>query len=312
MVSSSSLSNYDTTQTASTSVKQFQNGISVQNQQQNGTSTSVPNTTSTLHRNPSQMNRSSFNTSSLYSKLNSLSANLLTSQQFKTSSTNTPADFYFRTLLRYARSGSVENYFEKLEFILKQCPILCTASSKSASSSSSSNERQSQSNNVNTSGVSQSSNLTSTNSANNQTSANSNSNNNAPSSPTTSFLVHHLQNHHHSNHHGHHHHNHHQGSHHNQHNHNCILKLTERSRSALIALLILIIENYHLRNKLKKSVDSNELQLNSDLLTYLLTILENLPNIKWIEEQTAPQTNQNNFKYSKKRFVLKCLSGPFF
>ncbi|RNA27545.1 hypothetical protein BpHYR1_046678 [Brachionus plicatilis] len=69
--------------------------------------------------------------------------------------------------------------------------------------------------------------------------------------------------------------------------HSSHLKITERNRWALIALLVLIIENHHSKNKSLIKVEKNETQFNPEILNYLLAILENLPNIKWNEDLMA-------------------------
>jgi len=311
MVSSSSLTNYETAssfkQTNSTLPNHGTgtlNGSSTNssnnnnnNNNNNGSIGFAKNGSfngSTLHRQPSQMNRHSFNTNSSYSRIHYPTSSY---QQFQTSSACNPGDFYFRTLLRYVRSGNAENYFEKLEFILKQCPTFCVSSSKSSMSSATSTSG----------GTGSSSQFINTSlSTSSSTGGNNNASSNAtPLSPTSNLVIHHLQSHHYNNSS---HHNHHQQQHHSSHHShaNCIIKLTDRSRSALIALMILVIENYHLKVKLKKMenievTDSHVPQLpqlNADLLNYLLSIFENLPNIKWVEETLTSNANCN-LKHSK-------------
>ena len=92
-----------------------------------------------------------------------------------------------------------------------------------------------------------------------------------------------------------------------QHDHQHNTRLTERSRSALTALLILIIENHHAKSKSPKRTTFNETplelsssqakskemapsQLSQELMSYLLTILENLPHFRWIDEQFVTST----------------------
>ena len=65
-------------------------------------------------------------------KRNSFNSNTSTTKQttngltFTASLTSNGSDFYFRTLLRYTRSGNADNFAEKLDFILKQCPYYTT------------------------------------------------------------------------------------------------------------------------------------------------------------------------------------------
>ena len=81
-----------------------------------------------------------------------------------------------------------------------------------------------------------------------------------------------------------------QHGHHHLHN----LRLTERSRSALIALLILIVENYHARSRAQQLQQT----LNQEIVNYLLIILENLPHCKWQEDQTSlPNTTKNRMRF---------------
>lgn len=276
MVSSSSLTNYETI----TKLPYNQTSIKQQNDNNNHGSNS-------LYRNPSQLNQRS--TSIKYQQIPlqqqhyNPTNNSYLNKQFKFSTTNDPADFYFRSLLRYVRSGNLDNYFEKLEFILKQCPTICQ---KLASSSSTNNNTNTTSSNTNSS-------TTGTASATSTTGTTSCINGVPPMSPTTNLLMQHLHiNNSSSNHHHHHHHSHSHG--HGQ----CCIKLNERSRSALIALLILIIENYYNRNKLKNLDDNIQLpQLNTDLLGYLLIIFENLPHLKWIDDQQLASYNFKNSKY---------------
>ncbi len=149
MVSSSSLTNYETI----TKLPYNQTSIKQQNDNNNHGSNS-------LYRNPSQLNQRS--TSIKYQQIPlqqqhyNPTNNSYLNKQFKFSTTNDPADFYFRSLLRYVRSGNLDNYFEKLEFILKQCPTICQ---KLASSSSSTN------NNTNTTSSNTNSSTTGTASA---------------------------------------------------------------------------------------------------------------------------------------------------
>ena len=119
MVSSSSLTNYETI----TKLPYNQTSIKQQNDNNNHGSNS-------LYRNPSQSNQRS--TSIKYQQIPLQQQqqhynpnNSYLNKQFKFSTTNDPADFYFRSLLRYVRSGNLDNYFEKLEFILKHCPTIC-------------------------------------------------------------------------------------------------------------------------------------------------------------------------------------------
>jgi hypothetical protein len=169
---------------------------------------------------------SSMVTNGSKASLNAGTPTLATMPIKASSSQQSTGDFYFRTLLRYVRSGNTENYAEKLEFILKQCPSL--ASSKSSTTGSGSP--------ILINGSGSGANVSTTGSS--------------------------------SSHHHHHHH------------HNLSIKLNERSRSALVALLLLMIENFH-----ENSTGANPTQLNPELLNYLLTVLENLPNARWIDDQ---------------------------
>jgi len=90
-----------------------------------------------LYRNPSQHNRYKLQQQQQHSYSFHLNISNNNKQQFKISTTNDPADFYFRSLLRYVRSGNLDNYFEKLEFILKQCPIICPKLTVSAAAAAS-------------------------------------------------------------------------------------------------------------------------------------------------------------------------------
>ena len=145
-------------------------------------------------------------------------------------------------------SKKLQTFF-KLEFLLKQCPSICTKSSPLSSS-----------------------NLAST---------------------TVNFL------------HPHHHH------HHHHHHSNSSLKLTERSRSALIALIVLIVENTHLKNKFKQISDDSEsaqtkqpIILNQELFNYLLSVLENLPNIKWVDDELATSKSNNSHFNKQSMFIF--------
>lgn len=218
---------------------------------------------STYQTQSSTLKRNSFNSNSSYTNSknhkNQSPYNNSNNFLFNTSVSSHQADFYFRTLLRYVRSGDTDNYNEKLEFLLKQCPSLNT--SKSATQFASSPPTNS-----------------------------SNSN-----SPTLNSHLHH---HHHNSHH-----------HHHTNNHNCSIRLTERSRSALIALMILIIENYHSINKKLKSLNSNGVkhELSHDLLNYLLNIFENMPNFKWIEDPLIAASTPNLTSGSKQSWDIFCL-----
>ncbi len=174
----------------------------------------------TLNRNNTK--RNSFNSTTQTNLKYQDSINLNHSNRFSISVSNNPSEFYFRNLLHYVRSGSIDNYNEKLKFIRDQCPQLPPSKSNTATTSSSNLFQQ----------------------------------------------------------HGHH------------HLHN--LRLTERSRSALIALLILIVENYHTRNKTQQLQQT----LNQEIVNYLLVILENLPHCKWQDDQTfVTNTTKNRMKF---------------
>ena len=75
---------------------------------------------------------------------------------------------------------------------------------------------------------------------------------------------------------------------------------------------MLIVENAHLKNKFKQTGDDSESVqnkqptiLNQDLFNYLLAVLENLPNIKWVDDELATSNSNNNNlnKQSKFKFV---------
>lgn len=235
MVSSASLTNYETkVQTAS-----YQNNNGSINTRVTSNSN---NQQASIKRNNLNINSSKMNVKPIQANSNQFSINLSTNG----------GDFYFRTLLRFVRSGNNDNYAEKLEFLLKQCPTL--SSTKSSASST------------------------------------------LP--PSSSLSI--------SNHHQHHHH------HHHHHSSSCTIKLTERSRSALIALLILIVENYHSINKTEditsstetntnESKNSQQNNLNPELVGYLLALLENLPNLKWVED---PLTTNSYSGSSKQNSIL--------
>jgi hypothetical protein len=209
MVSSASLPNYD--------IKNYQtiNGSKVSI----GAGLNLQNNNSTPASNTININKF------ISSKSTRSAASYLNSSKFSLYTTSKCSDFYFRTLLRYIRSGNLDNYTEKLDFILKQCPILSTSKTSTSSLNTSLNGS--------------------------------------------------------SSHHHHHHH------HYNN------IKLNERSRSALIALLIIIVENYHL-NSINKN-ENNQI-LNPEILSYLLTIFENLPNSKWIEDSKSTSQSQSSTK----------------
>lgn len=255
MVSTSSLTNYD--------LKPAGGKIS---------SASAVNAPTTSSSNKYQtIKRSSFNSNSSFSNKTRQSPSSA-AFSFARISSNSGGDFYFRTLLRYVRSGNTDNFQEKLDFLLKQCPSLSTSSNSSSSNNSKS---------TNQAASSPSSNL----------------------SPTLNSYNH---NHHNYHHHHHHHHHHHISA--------SSIKLTERSRSALLALLILIIENYHSINKnyKKQQIENNissasrlpEQHLNTDLLNYLLTIYESLPNLKWIEDPLDQASFPNQSSSSNKSIFL--------
>jgi hypothetical protein len=252
---------------------------------------------------------------------------------FSTNKMFNSSEFHFRTLLRYARSGSVENYAEKLEFLLKQCPSLPSSSNFKSSFASAASNLLSQAtivagSSANSSNGSSSStltnNLSTTNLISSQTQAQSQSltQQSQQQSPVQSQQnqfqpqqqqqqlqqqqQHYIQNSSHQANHYHHAHNH----HHHHHHHNLSIKLNERSRSALIASLILIIENHYANKKgniktnskqqqhhTEKNIDSHASQLSQDLLHYFLIILENLPNLKWAEEPEL--LHQQSFHQSK-------------
>jgi hypothetical protein len=210
MVSSASLPNYD--------IKNYPT--------LNGSKTSV-GAASTIQNNSSTPTNNTININNFISSKSSKSA--ASYSKFSLNTTSKCSDFYFRTLLRYVRSGNLDNYTEKLDFILKQCPVLSASKSSTSSLNTSLNGSSS---------------------------------------------------------HYHHHHHHH-------HHHYSNIKLNERSRSALVALLIIIVENYHL-NSINKN-EQNQI-LNPEILSYLLTIFENLPNSKWIDDSKSTSQSQSSSK----------------
>ena len=158
MVSSSSLTNYETTVTSkSLNGANGMNGLangkivhSTANTNGQPTSSSSSSATmpaaSTTTTSKQVFTRNSFNGpkngahlggKSIYFNTGSNSNfnNNNNRDQFNTSVSSNATDFYFRTLLRYVRSGGDENYAEKLEFLLKQCPIIPSYKSSMASNS---------------------------------------------------------------------------------------------------------------------------------------------------------------------------------
>lgn len=242
MVSSASLTNYETSKYQTNTLPQ--NSGSTKNAPSSFNNKFNSNSNMTLNRNAMTVKRNSFNASSYYSRYDSF-ANFPSSNKFNISVLNNPSEFYFRNLLHYIRSGNVDNYNEKLQFIKDQCPILASKSSTSSSSTHSSSNLFQQ-------------------------------------------------------------HGHHNFTH---------IKLTERSRSALIALLILIIENHHLRNKLRPNESEGQKsqketgQLNPELMNYLLVIMEHLPHVKWLDDHlmsSAGSKNSKNFQLNNfKSYDLK-------
>ena len=230
MVSSASLTNYETTKYQTNTLPQ--NSGSTKNVPTNLQNKFNSNSNMTLNRNAITMKRNSFNAVNYSSNRYDTFANFPSPNKFNISVLNNPSDFYFRNLLHYIRSGNIDNFNEKLQFIKDQCPVLTSKSSTSSSSTHSSSNLFQQ--------------------------------------------------------HGHHHYHH--------------IKLTERSRNALIALLILIIENYHLRNKLKlnesdvQKGQKEPSQLSPELMNYLLVILENLPHVKWLDDQLMSSAGSKNSK----------------
>jgi hypothetical protein len=102
--------------------------------------------------------------------------------------------------------------------------------------------------------------------------------------------------------------------HHSHSNFAFSVKFTERSRSALTALLILIIENFHLncvlnnKNEIKNNIKLNNMNINQDLIAYLLSILENLPNFKWTDDLICDSSTNGHtisYKTSKNVYLIQ-------
>lgn len=187
------------------------------------------------------------------------------------------SDFHFRSLLNYVRSGDTTSFAQKLEFILKQCPAIPSSSAFSSSSSttSSPSSQMATAQHDTTSDAIKTSTTTSTGSY---------------SSPQS-----------HSHNHRHHHHAH--GQHHNLSN----IRLTDRSRSALIALMILISENHY--KSLGSNVDAKKPDgspcVKLEVITYLLNIFENLAILKWVEDPlVSNKINQKNSNSSLFLFLI--------
>lgn len=232
MISSSSLTNYD--------IKPSTN--------LNGKSASAINATSPT----SFSNFYSLKSSSLNLSLSSSKPKISPkhSSKFVTSNTCNQNDFYFRSLMRYVRSGNNDNFSEKLDFILKLCPQFYTNMSKLNPQSNSPITNLNGDKNVN---------------------------------------IHHKE---------------YKDNHHQFFNHTNHFKINERNRWALIALLILIIENNHSQTKNLKKIEKKERQLNSELLNYLLAILESLPHIKWSEDFITENSCEINGTSKIRKFLL--------
>lgn len=222
MISSTSLTNYDIKPTNFNGKLSSASAI-------NATSPTLASTFYSLKRNSLNLSLSlpKPKTSSRYSS------------RFMTSNTCNQTDFYFKSLLRYVRSGNNDNFSEKLDFILKLCPQFYTNMSK-----------------LNPQYNSSFSNLNGDKNINNQKENKEN--------------------------------------HHQFFNHNNHFKINERNRWALIALLILIIEHNHSKNMNSNKIEKKDKQLNSELLNYLLAILESLPHIKWNEDFMAENSCEIN------------------
>jgi hypothetical protein len=208
----------------------------------------------------------------------------------------------------------------KLEFLLKQCPSLGQSSSSSASSLSSSSLA-SQTNSTSKIQISsapaplssqtQSSTLLLQPPGQSQLASAQSQLQGAGQSQQQQFLG--VSSAHHHHHHRDRDRDHHHHHHHVHFNSSSPVKLTERSRAALVALLVLIIENYHLREEKKKAAVRNQqqsrrqstvkidesAQLSPELLNYLLVIFENLPNFKWIEDTLAASLSSSQTSNSK-------------
>ena len=149
MVSSSSLTNYETTVTAKSVVNGMNGATTTANGKisySNGQSSSATMPTGSKQifaRNsfngPKNLNSgTNLGRSTYFNNSSNKGIHVDTSRDnFNTSVSSNPTEFYFRTLLRYVRSGAEENYAEKLEFLLKQCPTIPTNKSSMASNSNS-------------------------------------------------------------------------------------------------------------------------------------------------------------------------------
>jgi hypothetical protein len=110
MVSSASLTNYDTKNTLPfnhTALSGAVNNLNMLN--------STSNTA--LNKTGSNIKRNSFNTLPTNSRKESSVVSAYSGHNFNTSILYNPSDFYFRNLLHFIRSGNLENYTEKVTLI---------------------------------------------------------------------------------------------------------------------------------------------------------------------------------------------------
>jgi len=80
------------------------------------------------------------------------------------------------------------------------------------------------------------------------------------------------------------------------------IRLTDRSRSALIALMILIAENHYNSKVDAKKTESLGGGVKPEVINYLLSIFENLAILKWVEDPLV--SNKINQKNSNQRLSL--------
>ena len=113
MVSSASLTNYDTKQTLpyNSCHPSTASASSVAPANSRMTSSSINN----LSRNMASFKRNSITAS--YSKHDSIAHLATSGHRFNTSVMNNLGDFYFRNLLHYVRSGNLDNYMEKVNSV---------------------------------------------------------------------------------------------------------------------------------------------------------------------------------------------------
>ena len=124
MVSSASLTSYEiNNKPVITPNSTATNGSLSNGQAKQNSNSNVALNTQRHQRAGSFVKRNSFNApSTTYSKQDSIANLPVSGHRFSISHSNNPNEFYFRNLLNYVRSGNLENYAEKLQFIRDQCP----------------------------------------------------------------------------------------------------------------------------------------------------------------------------------------------